>query len=75
MMLFLHDAKNSEITVDLLRDKITAAIEDVKNQIELKRLVILFFGHGAALAIGDQYWILTSSGLSRIKIRPRFLTL
>ncbi|MBU2641310.1 MAG: caspase family protein [Thiobacillus sp.] len=58
--LVLHDADLPEITIDLLRDRITAAIQNVTNQTELKRLVIFFAGHGAALAIGDQYWILTN---------------
>jgi hypothetical protein len=58
--LLLHDDAYSEITIDLLRDKITAAINEVTDRTELKRLVIFFAGHGAALAIGDQYWILTN---------------
>ena len=58
--LLLHDAIFPEITIDLLRDKIASAIDTITNQTELKRLVIFFSGHGAALAIGDQYWILTN---------------
>lgn len=58
--LLLHDADLPEITIDLLREKISKAIEDVTRQTELKRLVIFFAGHGAALAVGDQYWILTN---------------
>lgn len=58
--LLFHDAIFPEITVDLLRDKIASAIDAITNQTELKRLVIFFSGHGAALAIGDQYWILTN---------------
>jgi len=58
--LLLHDDVYPEITIDLLRDKITAAINEVTDRTELKRLVIFFAGHGAALAIGDQYWILSN---------------
>lgn len=58
--LLFHDGALPEITIDILRDGITAAIQDVTNQTELERLVIFFAGHGAALAIGDQYWILTN---------------
>lgn len=58
--LLLHDAALPEITIDLLRERIAAAIEDVTSRTELKRLVIFFAGHGAALALGDQYWILTN---------------
>ena len=48
-----------EITTDLLRDTLSAAIEQVTDRAVLDRLVIFFAGHGAALAIGDQYWVLT----------------
>lgn len=58
--LLLHDKDLPEITIDLLRERITRVIESVTNQVELKRLVIFFAGHGAALAIGDQYWILSN---------------
>lgn len=58
--LLLNDAVFPEITVDLLREKIATAIERVNSLTTLKRLVIFFAGHGAALAIGDQYWILTN---------------
>lgn len=58
--LLLNDADFPEITVDLLREKIATTIKEVTSQAELKRLVIFFAGHGAALAIGDQYWILTN---------------
>lgn len=57
--LLLHDGEHPEITIELLRDEITAAINEVTDRTELKRLVIFFAGHGAAQAIGDQYWILT----------------
>lgn len=55
----LHDGVYPEITVDLLRKEITAAVEEVTTHSTLQRLVIFFAGHGAALAVGDQYWILT----------------
>jgi hypothetical protein len=55
----LHDGIYPEITVDLLRKEITAAVEDVTTHSTLQRLVVFFAGHGAALAVGDQYWILT----------------
>ncbi|WP_213956928.1 hypothetical protein [Variovorax sp. dw_954] len=57
--LLLHDAAFPEITIKLLRNKITSLISEVTDEFGLKRLVIFFAGHGAALAIGDQYWILT----------------
>ncbi|AKC85800.1 hypothetical protein WQ53_02510 [Pseudoxanthomonas suwonensis] len=57
--VLVHDRKHKEITVDLLRKKIAAAIKRVTDETELKRLVVFFAGHGAALAVGDQYWILT----------------
>lgn len=57
--LLLHDEALPEITIDLLRDKITQAISKITDQTPLQRLVVFFAGHGAALAIGDQYWILT----------------
>lgn len=56
----LHDEKYAEITVDLLRNEISAAIDDVTSHSTLQRLVVFFAGHGAALAVGDQYWILTN---------------
>jgi len=60
LTLLLHDGAVPEITTDVLRDRIAAAITEVTDRTELKRLVIFFAGHGAALAIGDQYWILTN---------------
>lgn len=57
--VLVHDREHKEITVDLLREKIAAAIKEVTDETELKRLVVFFAGHGAALAVGDQYWILT----------------
>lgn len=58
--VLLHDEDLPEITTDLLRDTVSAAIDQVTDRgAVLDRLVIFFAGHGAALAIGDQYWILT----------------
>lgn len=57
--VLIHDQAHAEVTVDLLRDAIASAIERVTDTTELKRLVVFFAGHGAALAVGDQYWILT----------------
>ena len=57
--LLLHDEALPEITIDLLRDEITQAINKITDQTALQRLVVFFAGHGAALAMGDQYWILT----------------
>lgn len=58
--LLLHDEKYPEITIDLLRKKITKTINQVTERTELKRLVIFFAGHGAAKGVEDQYWILTN---------------
>ena len=57
--ILVHDRKHGEVTIDLLRDAIAPAIKQVTDRTELKRLVVFFAGHGAALAVGDQYWILT----------------
>ncbi|MFD0725245.1 caspase family protein [Lysobacter brunescens] len=57
--VLIHDQAHAEVTVDLLRDAIASAIERVTDTTELKRLVVFFAGHGAAMAVGDQYWILT----------------
>ncbi len=57
--VLIHDRKHGEVTVDLLRKEMAAAIKQITDKTELKRLVVFFAGHGAALAVGDQYWILT----------------
>lgn len=49
-----------EVTTELLRTEIVKAIDEITSERELKRLVVFFAGHGAALAIGDQYWILSN---------------
>jgi Caspase domain len=59
LTVLIHDRKHPEVTIDLLREEITAAIAQVTDTTELKRLVVFFAGHGAALDAGDQYWILT----------------
>lgn len=57
--VLIHDRKYQEVTVDLLRKEIATAIKQIVDETALKRLVVFFAGHGAALAVGDQYWILT----------------
>lgn len=57
--VLIHDLKYPEVTVDLLREEVAAAIKRVVDETVLKRLVVFFAGHGAALDVGDQYWILT----------------
>lgn len=58
--LLLNDDDLPEITTDILRIEITKAINLVTDNTELLRLVVFFAGHGAAQAIGDQYWILSN---------------
>lgn len=59
--VLVHDRKYPEVTIDLLRSEIVAALKKIdENDAGLKRLVVFFAGHGAALAVGDQYWILTN---------------
>lgn len=53
------DEGGREVTVDLLRAELAAAIEHVTNRTHLKRLIVYFAGHGAAQAVGDQYWMLS----------------
>jgi|GEM_PF-7054953 len=57
--LLINDELHPAVTVDLLRDEITAAIEEVTDRAALRRLVIFFAGHGAALGIDDQNWLLS----------------
>ena len=57
--VLIDDRMYLEVTVELLRDEMVKAIEPITDKAELKRLVVFFAGHGAALAVGDQYWILT----------------
>lgn len=55
----INDVRYTEVTIDLLREKITKAIEEVTNRTLLLRLVIFFAGHGASLGIDDQNWLLS----------------
>lgn len=57
--LLIHDDAYPKVTVQLLRKEIGAAINEITNEVALKRVVIFFAGHGAALAVGDQYWVLS----------------
>ncbi|MEN2786178.1 hypothetical protein ACFOKI_07210 [Sphingomonas qilianensis] len=57
--LLINDALYPAVTIDLLRDKITATIEEVTSRAALRRLVIFFAGHGASLGIDDQNWLLS----------------
>lgn len=57
--LLLHDAKNP-VTIALLKQEISAAIEAVTQQTPLQRLVVFFAGHGAAHGIFDQFWLLNN---------------
>jgi hypothetical protein len=55
----INDADYPEVTIDLLRGEITAAIKEVTDRAVLRRLVIFFAGHGASLGIDDQNWLLS----------------
>ncbi len=57
--VIVNDAVHPSVTIDLLREKITAAIEEVTGRAVLQRLVIFFAGHGASLGIDDQNWLLS----------------
>lgn len=58
--VIINDALYDTVTIDLLREKITAAIEEVTNRAILRRLVVFFAGHGASLGIDDQNWLLST---------------
>ncbi|MBY5881153.1 hypothetical protein HFN46_18655 [Rhizobium leguminosarum] len=58
--LLINDKLFPEVTIELLRTKISNAIEEVTNRAALRRLIIFFAGHGAALAIDDQNWMLSN---------------
>jgi hypothetical protein len=60
LTLLLHDEMVPEITIDILRVRITELITGVTKRTDLKRLVIYFAGHGASLGVGDIYWVLTN---------------
>lgn len=56
--VLINDA-SLPVTIDLLREQITKAIEEVTGRAVLQRLVIFFAGHGASLGIDDQNWLLS----------------
>ncbi|MFA3919347.1 hypothetical protein AB1E33_20575 [Ruegeria sp. 2012CJ15-1] len=58
--LLINDAIFTEVTTELLRTEITKVIEEVTNRVVLRRLIIFFAGHGAALGIDDQNWMLSN---------------
>ena len=58
--LLINDALYSEVTTDLLRDRISSAIQDVTDRAVLHRIIIFFAGHGAVLGIDDQTWMLSN---------------
>lgn len=58
--LLINDNLFPEVTTELLRTKISEAIEEVTNRAVLQRLIIFFAGHGAALGIDDQNWMLSN---------------
>ncbi|RMI15678.1 hypothetical protein [Sinorhizobium meliloti] len=58
--LLINDNLFAEVTTDLLRTKIAQAIEEVTDRTALRRLVVFFAGHGAALGIDDQNWMLSN---------------
>jgi hypothetical protein len=58
--LHIDDDGGLEVTTDLLRSEISAAIDTVTQACPLGRIVLFFAGHGAALSVRDQYWILTN---------------
>lgn len=57
--LLIHDEDHPLVSVKLLCQKITDAIREIVETQPLQRLVFFFAGHGAALAVGDQYWLLS----------------
>lgn len=60
--LLVHDKKHPVVSVELLRSEIMRAIESITKDCKFQRfqrLVFFFAGHGAALAVGDQYWLLS----------------
>lgn len=58
--LLINDKLFSEVTIELLRTKIGEAIAEVTSRATLRRLIIFFAGHGAALGIDDQTWMLSN---------------
>lgn len=58
--LLINDELFPEVTIELLRTEITKVIEEVTSRAVLRRLIIFFAGHGAALGIDDQNWMLSN---------------
>lgn len=58
--LLINDELFPEVTTELLRAEISKTIEEVTNRAVLRRLIIFFAGHGAALGIDDQNWMLSN---------------
>ncbi|WP_304619608.1 hypothetical protein [Paracoccus sediminilitoris] len=58
--LLINDKVFPEVTTELLRTEISKIIEEVTKRAVLRRLVIYFAGHGAALGIDDQSWMLSN---------------
>ncbi|WP_373085713.1 hypothetical protein [Sneathiella sp.] len=58
--LLINDKVYPEITTELLRTEISKVIEEVTSRAVLRRLVIFFAGHGAAIGIDDQSWMLSN---------------
>jgi hypothetical protein len=58
--LLINDNLYPEVTTDLLRKEITTAIGEVTGRAVLRRLIIFFAGHGAAMGIDDQNWMLSN---------------
>jgi len=59
LTLRIDDGYGDVVSVDLLRQRVTEAIESIRSQTELSRIIIYFAGHGAAHSVGDYYWMLT----------------
>jgi hypothetical protein len=56
----INDRGGEAISIDLLRDRLSSAIEEITCRSRLRRLVVYFAGHGAALGVSDVYWILSN---------------
>jgi hypothetical protein len=58
--LIINDKIYPEVTVDLLRAEVSRAINEVTKSRALRRVIFFFAGHGAALGIDDQNWMLSN---------------
>ena len=58
--LLINDELFPEVTTELLRLKLTDSIKEITNEVKLDRIVVFFAGHGSAMGVGDQYWILSN---------------